>query len=1759
MQFYRLANLLRVPAIAAFSIVLISCGSGDGEDSVEAAAAEVTLSGYRLVFEDDFGGPAIDGGAGAARRTAARGTGEPLGAGNWRTDEGYGPNNSGWGNDEWQLYQDSVENVRVGNGVLAISASCAISGGVYTEASTTATLPYARIIDAGVDFGGNPTPSNPESIAVKPLDGRSVLAVDFQDAGKGFGGAIFEFASAQDISTYENLKFAIDVSAVPSYADLVVQLEDGVESPNVFLSSYTPALAEPGGTRAIFEIPLADFGDDIDLENVTLLGFWNLSSTQGAVTPTFGTIYLDGIRFSRNCDTSDAGKRDGSITSGKVITKDRLNVRYGRIQARIKMPSGAGMWPAFWTLGSDIDERPWPDAGEIDIVEMHYFYSDNRTTHFTTHWSGPKYTPENRPVCASGVLSSLYADEEENCKTATKTFDDPGDEPITDDFRIFEVEWNERQIVGKIDGIAYFTQGIDASTMEEFLKDHYLILNVAVGGNLGGPFGPSMSASDWKDAEQTDMLVDWVRVFEAVPASTGTLIDEEGQNLPYNRVINSVEFFNGGFADVELESTAIPALVGDEVMEVKYSGTRSENGGGVPAEFSSAVFSFNQLDLSDYDKLVFSVNYSQFPQLLQNTNYYYVDVTDPNPAQPFLVNLSQVIPITPGETYELKFRAVAPFGARSIIAGIGLNGGPGGGDFRNNSEVVPLTTEFQTFTYILQAVDDNGGGAFGDDASRVLFDLNGEAGLVLIDDVSLKVQGTSVELLTNGGFEASVPNKAPWINAGEVGTYGPITVTMEDSFGNLRAVYAGEYPAEINGDWYTYSIPLSAFVGVDIVDVNFIGFGNPFDQNFDLIRGTLYYDDIRFVTETCNALPTVEFDAAEYNPATSVGQVTVNDPCAAGSLVTVQLDNGPDQIFVGAKLDAAGVGKALFGLVDPLSVCPTDDRAGYIALERPSLLATYKSASDTVVVSDTAPGTTIQGDSLYFFTSDPTQDLAFFADAPVPNSFNYSVFGSGSDLNGAFPDSSFDPVFEVQSGTGYGAEVAQIVLINITSGFAANAESINFKIKYVDRPANTGIRVEFGQLGVTSNLVLIADLDTDPRSTSIGDGWYEISIPMSDFPDASSFDYFGFITPDPAPASGNPFAFLITDIFLKESVDVVPAACDATITVEPPPPPLCPGGVGQTFSPIGFCEDYENASTAVDADITGLLTYVEGWNPANSAFIYNYGPFPGKNTPGKNSEIFTAEQGTAQGAQSLRLLSDYSNGNHTDGSGNTIRTFNFYEWPNLGAADTGTYTLTFDAKVSDTGGIAPPTTAVAYIKTLDPNAGFAETSYAEVNLSNPGVGWNSYNVALNVDGTALQGNILQFGFLNSAANNDPSAILFDNVTFVYSAGPPPPPPEPACPGGVGKTTSPIGLCDDFEAADSTADADISGLLTYVEGWNPANTAFIYNYGPFQAQNTLGKNSEIFAGEQGAAQGTQSLRLLSDYSNGNHTDGSGNTIRTFNFYEWTDLAAGDTGTYTLTFDAKASSADGIAAPTTAVAYIKTLDPNNSFAETGYVELDLSTIGSGSWNTYSVELDVDGTALQGNILQAGFLNSAANNNPSAILFDNISFVLTPPSSGGSGLVPNGGFETGDTTNWNVLDVGAATGATGAVTNAFASEGTQSIRIQVGELQALLLEQVNVEAGNVSDGDTVNIAFDLRGDFADGGEVQTSLSWAGATTGVIGPNIATSSSDFQEYTYAPTVTGGNLDNGFNLQLKVVCGGATTCNADVYIDNIRVSVTTP
>jgi beta-glucanase (GH16 family) len=172
-------------------------------------------------------------------------------------------------------------------------------------------------------------------------------------------------------------------------------------------------------------------------------------------------------------------------TSARLITKNKFSQAYGRFEARLKIPYGQGLWPAFWMLGSNIDTVNWPNCGEIDIMEN--IGKEPSIVHGTIH--GPGYSGANG-IGAAYTLS--------------------GGQRFADGFHVFAVEWQPNVIRWYVDGILYQTRtpsDLPAGTNWVFDHSFFMILNVAVGG--GWPGNPDATTI----FPQT-MLVDYVRVYQ---------------------------------------------------------------------------------------------------------------------------------------------------------------------------------------------------------------------------------------------------------------------------------------------------------------------------------------------------------------------------------------------------------------------------------------------------------------------------------------------------------------------------------------------------------------------------------------------------------------------------------------------------------------------------------------------------------------------------------------------------------------------------------------------------------------------------------------------------------------------------------------------------------------------------------------------------------------------------------------------------------------------------------------------------------------------------------------------------------------------------------------------------------------------------------------------------------------------------------------------------------------------------------------------
>jgi beta-glucanase (GH16 family) len=181
-------------------------------------------------------------------------------------------------------------------------------------------------------------------------------------------------------------------------------------------------------------------------------------------------------------------------TSAKLWTRDLFEFQYGRVEARTKVPEGAGLWPAFWMLGADfefeVDENNvftnnWPHIGEIDIME--YIGREPKLVMGTAH--GPGY---------AGV--------------GGKGRWNPQEFKIADEFHTYAIEWNYEGITWFFDGEPYYTLNREDVGNREWVFDHdfFLILNLALGGNFGGTIALDTQFP-------ANYYVDYVRVYQEIP------------------------------------------------------------------------------------------------------------------------------------------------------------------------------------------------------------------------------------------------------------------------------------------------------------------------------------------------------------------------------------------------------------------------------------------------------------------------------------------------------------------------------------------------------------------------------------------------------------------------------------------------------------------------------------------------------------------------------------------------------------------------------------------------------------------------------------------------------------------------------------------------------------------------------------------------------------------------------------------------------------------------------------------------------------------------------------------------------------------------------------------------------------------------------------------------------------------------------------------------------------------------------------------
>jgi hypothetical protein len=193
-----------------------------------------------------------------------------------------------------------------------------------------------------------------------------------------------------------------------------------------------------------------------------------------------------------------------------------------------------------------------------------------------------------------------------------------------------------------------------------------------------------------------------------------------------------------------------------------------------------------------------------------------------------------------------------------------------------------------------------------------------------------------------------------------------------------------------------------------------------------------------------------------------------------------------------------------------------------------------------------------------------------------------------------------------------------------------------------------------------------------------------------------------------------------------------------------------------------YSQDFEGLVQSDPAALgnDGWLYFGNVFDPGGG-YIGGYGPGPAPNGGPAFSAIAAGEGGPAQGAQQIVIYSDYNNTNHADGN---LVEANVFQEQTIGVADRGTtWEFRFDAKHGD---LVAPTTALAFIKVLQPAPSYALVDFITLDTTNLPFTWGTFalNFAVPSDGSR-DNHIFQFGFASTATNYDSSGMIYDNINF----------------------------------------------------------------------------------------------------------------------------------------------------------------------------------------------------------------------------------------------------------------------------------------------------------------------------------------------------------------------------------------------------------
>ena len=349
----------------------------------------------------------------------------------------------------------------------------------------------------------------------------------------------FNYSSIDQINSYDTLVIIFDNGTEGDGSANFTFLMDDITLTN---EAPPPACSTGGSTGAVpgvnYELVWAD---EFDIDGPPCSENWGYDIGAGGWgngEAQYYTNSTENASVNNGVLTIKAKKENlngSQYTSARLLTKNRYEFTYGKVDIRAKLPTENGTWSALWMLGANFPNTPWPAAGEIDIME-HTGNNENVTLGTVHNTSGSG---------GSGAGSHIAM-------------------PTPTEYHNYSIEWNKEKIDFLVDEVVFFTYSPDPKTSDNYPynSDFFLIMNIAMGGTLGQGIDPLFT--------EATMEIDYVRVYQKTQpltepiasAPSPTIIEDNvlstfSDAYPTNRVSN-FDFldFNGtgNYTIIEIES-----------------------------------------------------------------------------------------------------------------------------------------------------------------------------------------------------------------------------------------------------------------------------------------------------------------------------------------------------------------------------------------------------------------------------------------------------------------------------------------------------------------------------------------------------------------------------------------------------------------------------------------------------------------------------------------------------------------------------------------------------------------------------------------------------------------------------------------------------------------------------------------------------------------------------------------------------------------------------------------------------------------------------------------------------------------------------------------------------------------------------------------------------------------------------------------------------------------------------------------------------